>query len=193
MRRHLALAALALLVTAPAARSNVVARTRVEQMLSGFDYLPSRPTLDAALGGDLTGLVLLASVDNNPAVSPGMRVRAYRALGQFDSDLARAALSNAIVAYRDADAAMARMYLLAAVEALGENGGAAEVEVLASALGNELLDVRAAAALALAETSSAAACPYLRGQNTHETNAQVKAALQTALGRIDPLCITGGR
>ena len=133
----------------------------------------------------------LATDGDAPDSSPGMRVRAYRALGQFDDALARATLSNAILGYRDSDEPLDKLFLLAAIEGLGANGGTAEVALLASTLGHELRDVRVAAALALADTQSPAACPYLRVQNTHETNAQVKAALQTALGQIDPLCITG--
>lgn len=193
MRWHGAwLAALALVVTAaPTVRSNPLARTQLEQALSGFDYLPSRATLDAMLSSDVSGLLVVATTTDDPDVTIGMRVRAYRALGQFDADIARNALTAAIVQYREADAPQARMLLIAAIEGLGAIGGDAAVTVLASTLGNDSRDVRAAAALALADTASADACSPLRGQNTHETDPQVRGALQAALLRIDLLCSTG--
>ncbi len=193
MRLERALLALtALLATAPGADGNVLARTRLEQILSGFDYLPSRATLEQTLAGDLSQLLLLVN-SNDPAVTVGMRTRAYRALGQFPDNIARAALTSAVVAFRDSDDRLERIYLMAAIEGLGENGGTDAVPVLAANLTSELRDVRAAAALALAATASPAACAPLRVQNTRETNPQVKAALQTALDRSDPLCLTGGR
>jgi HEAT repeat protein len=185
------LAALTLVIAGPAVHSNPLARTQLEQELSGFDYLPSRATLDTMLGGDLSGLLVVATTTDDPEVTTGMRVRAYRALGQFDADLARNALTAAIVANRDSDAPHARMLLIAAIEGLGAIGSDAAVTVLASTLGNDSRDVRAAAALALGDTASPDACSPLRGQNTHETNPQVRAALQAALLRIDLLCSAG--
>lgn len=186
------LAALSLVITAsPTVRSNPLARTQLEQALSGFDYLPSRATLETMLSGDVAGLLVVATAADDPDVTVGMRVRAYRALGQFDADIARNALTAAIVQYRDTDSPQARMMLVAAIEGLGAIGGDDAVDVLATTLGNDSRDVRAAAALALAETESADACTPLRGQNTHETNPQVRAALQAALLSIDPLCSAG--
>lgn len=185
------LVAAALLATAPAADGNVLARTRLEQILSGFDYLPSRAALEQALAGDLSQLLVMIN-SSDPAVTVGMRARAYRALGQFPDNIARAALTSAVVAFRDSDDRLERIYLMAAIEGLGENGGTDAVPALAANLTSELRDVRAAAALALAATSSPAACSPLRVQNTRETNPQVKAALQTALDRIDPMCLASG-
>ncbi len=191
MRRHHAwLALLALVATAPAADGNIIARTRIEQSLSGFDYLPTAAAILESSSGDLSQLLTLAA-SSDPTISPGMRARALRALGQFPDDIARSTLTNAVMTYRDSGDRLQVIFLLAAVEGLGQNGGDAAVPVLASVLTSDQRDARVAAALALAATDSPDACAPLRVQNTHETNPQVRAALQTALAQIDDLCITG--
>ncbi|MEZ4398880.1 MAG: hypothetical protein R3B06_02615 [Kofleriaceae bacterium] len=186
IRRGLVLpVAVALVATAPRVHGDLIARTDIEQAMSGIDYQPDRAELEQLLAGNLATLVVLA---DNSGTAPGIRLRSYRALGRFDSDLARSALTAAIARFSDDPEPTNQLFLIAALEGLGDNGGAAAVPVLASQLNHALQDVRAAATRALAATNSAAACPYI-GRNPDDPSPQVNAALDEAKIALTEKCL----
>lgn len=192
MTRSRALGAIALLCTAvaPVRGHDEIARTPIEESLSGIDFLPDRTTLSNILGGDLAGLVALATTPDD-ALSPGVRIRAFRSLGLFDDDIARAGLATAINRYRNSDLPIEQLYLIASLEGLGDIGGPAEVPTLTGSLGHDRRDVRAAAARALGATGEQTACSPLQAQRVRETQAQVRIAVDDALLNLGALCAFG--
>jgi hypothetical protein len=192
MRTSPVLVAIALVFAgAPPVRSHDAhLRTPAEIKLSGIDYLPDQITLANALGGDLSSLVILANSPDQ-TVSPGVRMRAFRSLGLFDDDVARAGLTSSIARYRNSDLPVEQLYLIAALEALGDIGGLADVPTLSASLGHDRRDVRAAAARALGATLVQTACSPLQTQRASETEAQVRVAVDDALSGLGALCAFG--
>ncbi len=192
MNRVRMLLVIAALFAATPARSHapLAARTPIEEALSGIDFLPDRATLSNLLGGDLVALVALANSPDE-TLSPGVRMRAFRSLGLFDDSIARAGLTSAINRYRNSDLPIEQLYLIAALEALGEIGGTADVGTVSGSLGHDRRDVRAAAARALGATSEQTACQPLQTQGARETEPQVRVSVDDALLRLGALCAFG--
>jgi HEAT repeat protein len=146
--------------------------------LSGIDFLPGAETLTELVNGDLTAL---ADVANGDGEDPGVRVRAYRSLGQFDDDRARQGLKTGIDRYRTATAGTELLYLMAAAEGLGLIGGSADVPVLAPLLNAPSRDLRVVVARALGQIGDIAACALLTGRLPVEGEKQVEIELNLAL------------
>lgn len=193
MRRQLLLGAIAVALAAGLAPPvqgdppGPSARTEIERQLSGIDFLPDAGTLSDLLSGNTAGLVAVATTDDM-AVSPGIRIRAFRSLGLFNDPIAHTALTNAIAAYRDSDVPLDQLYLIAALEALGDIAAEHELAIIAASFGHDRRDIRAAAARALGETGRVSACALLIGQHDHETDLQVRLAIGDALDRLGPIC-----
>ncbi len=153
--------------------------TEVIEALSGVDFLPGVTTLDAILDGDLTTLADIA----NGVGDPGVRVRAYRALGQFDDDTARLGLKTGIDRYRGATSGTELLYLAAAAEGLGEIGGPLDVVVLGPLLDAPSRDLRVVVARALGQIGDLAACDLLRRRLGVEQIEQVEIELDLAIAR----------
>lgn len=183
-RPVLSLVALAVVVTAaPPVRGADEPRPRtvVEQRLSGIDFLPDRDSLDQILSG--TGeLVTLANTED---VSPGVRIRAFRTLGFFDDAIARAALVDAVTRFRDSSVPNEQLYLIAALEALGELVRPGGLGPIVDAFGHDRRDVRAAAARALGEAGLIEACPALQEQFEDDDEPQVIRAVAVAIDRLN--------
>jgi hypothetical protein len=145
--------------------------------LSGIDFLPGAEVLNALVMGDLTTLADVANREGDP----GVRVRAYRSLGQFDDDRARQGLKQGIDRYRTATSGTELLYLMAAAEGLGMVGGPADVQVLAPLLDAPSRDMRVVAARALAAIADTQACDLLRGRRNVEPEPQVEIELDLAL------------
>lgn len=150
--------------------------------LSGIDFLPGAETLTLLLNGDLTTLADVA----NGAGDPGVRVRAYRSLGQFDDDRARQGLKIGIDRYRTATLGTDLLYLMAAAEGLGLIGGVADVPVLAPLLDAPSRDLRVVVARSLGHIGDTAACDLLRRRSTVEQDEQVRIELDLALASCTP-------
>jgi hypothetical protein len=185
-RAALLLLALGLTVTTPAA-SDETARTPVESLLYGIDFLPTAQELAQAGGDPAT----VAAIATNDGADPGVRLRAFRTLGQFDSPTAKASLTQSLTTLRDSLVPVDRLYVIAAAEALGEHGGVAAVDDLAALLAHESRDVRAAAATALGRTGAREACTALSAQVGSEDEPQVRAAINAALTDLGPQCQVG--
>lgn len=178
MRRAISAAAMfATVAMATSAPAGGGTPTEVIAALSGIDFMPGAETLSALVNGDLTTLADVANGDGDP----GVRVRAYRSLGQFDDDRARQGLKTGIDRYRTATAGTELLYLMAAAEGLGIVGGPADVPVLAPLLDASSRDLRVVATRALAAIGNAQACDLLRGRRTVEPEPQVEIELDLAL------------
>lgn len=179
-RRH-ALTSVAMFVSiglATSAPAGGSATTDVIEALSGIDYLPGTSTLTEILGGDLA---TLANVANNDGGDPGVRLRAYRSLGQFDSDAARQGLKVGIDRYRGAEAGTELLYLIAAAEGLGAIARPDDVSTLAPLLDAPSRDLRVVVARALGHVHDAQACALLRRRQPVEPVDQVELAIAEAI------------
>jgi HEAT repeat protein len=158
----------------------------VISLLSSIDHVPTRGELDAVMGpSPVEHLWDLIGIGEAKKASPGVRIRAVRALAQYPGDEARAALRAVITTYRDARVGVDLLLLRAAIEALGTIGGAAAVDDIAPFLeAEECRDLRATAALALGATGSMTAVPILSERPKHEPTKQVKQAITEALRMI---------
>lgn len=151
--------------------------TDVIAALSGIDFLPGAEALNELLNGDLTTLADVANGDGDP----GVRIRAYRSLGQFDDDRARQGLKTGIDRYQGATVGTELLYLMSAAEGLGMIGGPSDVPVLAPLLNAPSRDLRVVVARALGHISDPQACDLLRGRLPVEGEEQVKIELNLAL------------
>lgn len=147
-------------------------------LLSGIDFVPGAEALTAVVNGDLAAL---AEVANGDGEDPGVRVRAYRSLGQFDDDRARQGLKTGIDRYRSATTGTDLLYLMAASEGLGMIGGPADVPVLAPLLNAASRDLRVVVARSLGRIGDIAACSLLSGRLQVEGEEQVEIELNLAL------------
>jgi HEAT repeat protein len=154
----------------------------IDDLLSGVDYVPERATLDAVLGDPPENDLIAIATDT--AADPGLRLRAYRALGQYPTDAARLALQAAIGSFAGATSGVEVLYLRAAMHSLAATAGDAAVPVIDDLLDSPSRDVRADAALSLGETGSASADPVLRARREVETVDQVKWAIDEALAAL---------
>ncbi len=157
--------------------------------LSGIDFVPGRSALDELFVGGAAELVELAN-DELGDGDPGIRLRAYRSLGRFaDDPAALAGVREAIARYRNARSGVELLYLIAALDALGELGSGDDVALTVPLLSAVSVDVRAAAARALGGLDATAACAPLR-QQTMIAKGLVLVAVDRALRRLGPRCST---
>lgn len=183
MRRTASTAAMfATIALANSAPAGGPPSTEVLAALSGIDFLPGAERLNAILNGDLTELADVANGDGDP----GVRVRAYRSLGQFDDDRARQGLKTGIDRYRTATAGTELLYLMAAAEGLGVIGGPGDVPVLGPLLDAPSRDLRVVAARALGDIGDDGACDLLRRRAVVEPEEQVGIEIDLALASCTP-------
>ncbi len=153
-------------------------------LLGAIDFVPTQANLDEVMGPDsLQQLIGLATDD---AEDPGVRLRALRALGNYDVDEARGTLVAMIDALSSNGSGTPVLLLRAAMEALAEIGGAAAVPEITPLLDNSSRDVRASAADALRVIGSATAVPALNDRRLIETVPQVQLAISEALRVLIP-------
>jgi HEAT repeat protein len=166
----------------------VSASPEVIAALTGIDFPVvksemdhQKAALDGLFGADaVTSLSTLADAQNE--VSPGVRIRAVRALALYPGPATRALLIGYIHDKSSASAGIEVLELRAAVEALGVIGQAEDVVELVPLLEKEdSRDVRAAAARALRDIGSASAIAPLRARLSKETVPQVQFAISDAL------------
>ncbi len=156
-------------------------------LLGAMDFVPSRNHLEEVMGpspvDELLEIIGIGAVD--PA-SPGVRLRAVRALAQYPGEPARAALREVIGAYSAAQRGFDLLLLRAAIEGLAVIGGAAAVTDVAPFLEvEESRDLRATAAIALGVIGSPTASDLLSARFLREPTLQVKLAITEALRAID--------
>jgi HEAT repeat protein len=159
----------------------VNASPEIVDALTGIDFVAQKPTLDPLLGPTpIESLTQLASTQAD--VSPGIRLRALRALALYPSQEARDVLVAHIHAHAPASSGIEVLQLRTAVEALGLIGMPDDVADLVPLLDKEdSRDVRAAAARALRDIGATSAIAPLRARLGKETVPQVQFAISDAL------------
>lgn len=162
----------------------------VVELLSGMSYVPDRETIDGILGATAVEELVQIAEDTSISSDPGVKLRAFRALGEFDENpertVATAALRRAIASFEPENAGTELLYLRASMLSLARIDGANSVSELVDLLAHPSRDIRAACAQALGITGSDAAIQPLRNRALVETEPQVQLAIADALFRLDP-------
>lgn len=156
------------------------------EALSGIDYVPTKQELDLRLGATADDILIDLARNGNPTTDTGVRIRAYRALVQYDTPEVHAALTAAIAELGASTDPIDLLHLKAAMDSFATLAGDAAVDDLAPQLDHASLDVRAAAARALGRTESANALPPLRARLNVEPEDQVKSAISKAISALEP-------
>jgi hypothetical protein len=146
-------------------------------------FCPPEPG-GCAAGQPVTDLIALA---RDIEADPGVRLRAYRAIGLYPGTAARTALIEDLEVLAAAQPGTEQLYLRAAIEALGEVGEPQDVDNLTPFLDYEpSRDIRAATADALRHLGCAclAATEPLDDRLDLETSQQVILAIHRALREL---------
>jgi hypothetical protein len=147
-------------------------------------FCPEMP-VGCAAGQPVQDLIDLA---RDGEADPGVRLRAYRALGLYPGGTARAALLEDLVALQPPEPGIQQLYLRAVIEAVGQVGEPQDVVNLVSLLDYEpSRDIRAATADALRNLGchcDSARIP-LGDRLDVETSQQVVLAIQHALRELE--------
>jgi HEAT repeat protein len=167
--------------------------------LSGID-VPITGTRGLALIESAFGaqpLSVLIDVARDLTEDPGIRLRAYRAIGLYPTTEARLALTADLDILSGSGLGTDLLYLRAAIEALGEQGEPNDVATLVPLLDFEASrDIRAATADALRNIGSSTATGPLHDRlgtwpighplegMQKETSAQVRLAIARALREL---------
>lgn len=151
--------------------------TEVIELLSAIDFLPGTVDLNEVMDSDVTVLANVANAENG---DPGVRLRAYRSLGDYDEPAARDALVLAIDRYRDERVGTRLLYLIAAAEGLSQIAGPGDVAILGPLLDSSSRDLRVVVARGLGHVADPAACFLLSIRRDVEQIDQVKQAIQEA-------------
>ncbi len=157
----------------------------VVEMLTGIDYIPTRGTIDSALGADAVDqLIAIAGGDAAESADPGVRIRAYRALALYPGAATEAELRAGILQH-SAGSGVDTLYLRAAVDSLVQIAGPDAVDDVVPLLDHASRDVRASAAMALGDTGSEDAVSPLRARLSVEQVGQVRLAIAEALRELE--------
>jgi HEAT repeat protein len=170
--------------------SGLVAATpspELVELLGGIDFVPTQDDIDPFVDGvvDIVDIV----TDNDE--DDGLRIRAVRALGTYDTDpdrqIAGPALATVITQHGGGgnSTGVDTVYVRAAMEALALVEGPNGIAVIESQLIHTSRDVRAAAAEALQLAGSQGACNALREANLVKDEVeQVELALSEAIREL---------
>lgn len=162
-----------LIAAAPAAAQQGPTRDEVRALLTGFESVPDDAAWQRMGDGVLPHLVALYDDSSQPAY---VRLRAVGAAGAFPVPATRTFLMAVTQAPRQSD-----LMVREAVRALGRGFGRRAERELTSFLSHPSPLVREVAARALGQAHAGGEA--LRGRLTTERNAEVRRALQSALGQ----------
>ncbi len=162
---------------------------QVIELLSGLNYVPDQFTIDSVLGPTAVEDLVQIAEDNSVNADPGLRLRAFRALGEYGENpqrtTAAAALRRAITTYGSENSGTKLLYLRSSMLGLASIEGGNAVSNLVDQLGHPSRDIRAACAQALGITKSDAAIQPLRARALIEVEDQVQLAIANALFQLD--------
>jgi HEAT repeat protein len=152
--------------------------------LSGIDVPLSgeagKDLIESAFGDQ--PLEVLIEVARDADSDAGVRIRAYRAIGLYQTIEARIALTEDLEDMAQAAPGTEMLLLRAAIEALGGQREPDDVFTITPFLDFEpSRDIRAAAVEALRQIGSSTAIPALQIRKAVETTGQVRAAITRAL------------
>jgi hypothetical protein len=170
-------AAVGIATSEPLMNGHKAAPSPLHLQLSGLDFVPG----DQELGQVGADPAQLRDIAGDGAEDPGVRLRAYRALGLFGaSPEARFALEAGITRYRNADRGIELLYLIAAAEALGQIAGPTDVPTIGPLLDAPSRDLRLGVARALGRIADPQACALLTRRSMVEQVPQVLIAINEA-------------
>ena len=176
-------AGLAMTLEAPGGDPEVV------ELLSGISYSPTKNSIDLVMGSAALEDLITIAEDSSSGSDPGVRIRAWRALGEYplspDATLASDALRNGIAEFATAEQGTNLLFLRACLLSLAQLEGGESVASLVPHLSHQSRDIRASAAQALGITGSSEAYPYLLDRALVEEEDQVKLAIADALFELD--------
>jgi HEAT repeat protein len=161
------------------APSRAEVEARLQRGTRGLD-----PAEAAAIAHDAAGLLMRIADDR--AAAPILRTRAMSALAYAGVPAAHDFLENFLIRTLPSRDATDRSLLRKAAVALGWQAGGRAVEILAQVLDHPDPEVRLDAALALGLTRAQAAVKPLRAQLAHETDAGVRAQLESQIKLLAP-------
>lgn len=161
----------------------------VVELLSGLSYVPDKSAIDAVLGATAVEDLVQIAEDNSVDADAGLKLRAFRALGEYEVNpqraVAAAALRGAIDRFATENEGTELLYLRASMRSLAHIDGSNAVVDLVNLLEHPSRDIRAACAQALGITGSDAAIQPLRLRALIEREPQVKLAIADALFQLD--------
>jgi HEAT repeat protein len=152
--------------------------------LSGIDVpitgQRGKDLIESAFGA--SPLAELIDVAHDPEQDVGVRLRAYRAIGLYETNMARTALTAHLAELAAATSGPDLLLLRAAIEALGQQHDPSDVDTLEDFLDfADSRDIRAATADALRQIGSTTAVSALQAQLSNESEPQVRFAIERAL------------
>ncbi len=167
-----------------AAPMTVAYQAEPRELMNAYEALPGNVILPPL------GSVLSIINGTDAGITPGMRLRAIRALGQLsattDATVLRGWLAQLLVQYRDDRSGTALLYLQAALEALAQLRVADDVPAVAALLSHPSRDVRITAARALRTIGDQTAVTWLRNQKANEQVPAVELEISEALQSLTP-------
>lgn len=176
-------ASLAMTLQAPVGDPEVV------ELLSGISYSPNKNSIDLVMGAAAIEDLIAIAEDSSAGSDPGVRIRAWRALGEYplspDANLASDALRAGVTEFASATTGTDLLLLRACMLSLAQLDGDNSVADLVPRLSHTSRDIRASAAQALGITGSSAAYQPLLDRALVEQEAQVKLAIADALFELD--------
>ncbi len=157
----------------------------VIELLSGINYVPDQGSIDSVLGDAAIGELIAIAEDSSSNSDPGLRIRAFMALGQYrgsvgESD-ATEALRRALLKFSPRNRGSELLYLRASLLSLAKLEQEDAVADLVPLLDHASRDTRAACAQALGITGSDTAILPLRQRAQVEEQEQVLLAIEDAL------------
>jgi len=156
------------------------------EVLSIATSAPSKQRIDRAMGSD--AVQRLIEIATDASQDAGLRLRSYRALGEYaqsvDANLARATLVTAVTALGETTSGTDLLFLRASMLSLAQYGSTT-AQNLVGLLDSPSRDIRAACAQALKITGSSTAIQPLRDRALIETELQVQLAIDDALFELD--------
>ena len=161
----------------------------VVELLGGMNYVPDQRSIDEVFPVAAVDELVAIAEDDSQGSDPGLRMRAFRALAQYDGSadegVASSALRRAISTFGPLDRGTELLFLRASMLSLAILDGPSAVPDLVGLLAHPSRDIRAACAQALGITGSPAAILPLRNQDLNETVEQVEIAIDDALFVLD--------
>lgn len=152
-------------------------------LLGGIDFVPTQDEIDP-----LADIADIIDIVDDESADDGLRIRAIRALGIYDTDPDRQVSGPALVSVISlfganlASTGVDTVFLRAAMEALALVDGPNGINAIMPLLMHQSRDVRAAAAEALQVAGSQGACNALREANLVDDEVeQVELALSEAI------------
>ena len=155
--------------------------------LGGIDYVANKTVFDDLLGTEADADLVAIARDVDGGTDPGLRIRAYRALSLYSTDLVESALTEAVLDHAaDANTAGVEVvFAKSAMDSLAVVAGENAVSTLAGVLDHPTRDLRVSAARALARTGSSTAIQPLQTRLASETDPLVSLAIQRALSQLE--------